>query len=109
MRRKPALLTIGLAFGLNTLLYAHGDHQHVMGRVIKVEATRLQIRTTEGKTVSLRLTDQTKYFRGQTIVRSDAVETGSRVVVDASRDGDRLIAQEVRIGTGDKPAGNKGP
>jgi hypothetical protein len=107
--RRSVLPAAILAFGLASFLYAHGGHPHAMGTVTAVEAKRVEIKTAEGKLMSIRLTDQTKYFRDGSAVDRDLVRVGTRIVVDLSRNGEELVADEVRVGTSPKSVETKKP
>src|SRR5688500_8635862 len=43
------------------LVAAHGSGQHVLGFVSAIDATHIEIKTTNGQLVSVRLTDKTQY------------------------------------------------
>jgi hypothetical protein len=93
--KKLALL--GLLFVV-PLLYAHGGHDHIMGTVTAVTESRLDVKTREGKAVTIRLTGETKYEKDKKPATLKDLKTGVRVVVDADKDKEALVAKEVRIG-----------
>lgn len=76
-------------------LLAHGKG-HVMGTVSAVDATHIEVKTKDGKTVSVTLTDKTKYKRGETAAANGDVKPGMRVSVHLAEDGS---AGEVRLGS----------
>ncbi len=75
---------------------AHG-HGHVMGTVASVTAERIEVKTKDGKTVTVPLTAETKYLKGdQKAARAD-VRVGERVVVHLAAGG---AALEVHLPSG---------
>lgn len=76
---------------------AHGGKTHVMGTVAAVDATHLTVQTREGKSVSIRLNDETKYRNGDAPAKSGDVKVGNRVVVDLTGSDDNPEAGEVRF------------
>jgi hypothetical protein len=100
MSRKTAsfIAVAGLSFGATRLASGEEGPQHLMGTVQGQSAQQLQIRTTEGRTVSVGLDAQTRYERqGKTAMPSD-LKRDARVVVEAEDVGGRLLARLVRIG-----------
>ena len=88
---------------------AHGGHHHVLGTVKAVDAPggRLEVTTRDGKVVTLVLTDKTKYLKGAAAAAAADLVVGQRVVVDARKDGQALVALEVRLGATAPPAAER--
>jgi len=82
-------------------LFAHGGHDHVMGTVTAVTESRLDVKTPEGKAVTIRLTGETKYEKDKKPATLKDLKPGVRVVVDADKDKEVLVAKEVKIGSAD--------
>ena len=101
MRKNLIVLTLAFTFlGLLGLLgdglaLAHGGHPHVMGTVAAIAADHLEVKTKDGKTVSVPLTRDTKYLRGDQPAAPADVRTGERVVVHLGAQG---TAAEVHLG-----------
>jgi hypothetical protein len=86
---------------------AHEGHAHkLMGTVTAVDASRLEVETTDGKKTAVDLTPQTKYFKGKATAAAADLEAGRRVVVTTVEANGRVRATEVRIGVA-KPAPGK--
>lgn len=68
------------------ILLAHGKG-HVMGTVASVDATHMDVQTKDGKTVKVKLTDKTKYMRGDAQATSSEVKPGMKVSVHLADDG----------------------
>jgi hypothetical protein len=96
-RGLGVLLTILL--GLAGAALAHEGHHHeAMGTVKAIEATKLELTTTDGKERSFVLTGTTKFRRGENEVKREDVTVGERaIVMYETRDGaDRAI--EIKLG-----------
>ena len=116
MKARLLILTLllGLAGG-RTL--AHGTKVHVRGTVEKVSSDSLQVKTQDGKTVEVKLTDSTVYLLHVTEKQgkpSDAstdkpataadLAVGDLVVIHAKPKGSLLEADEIRFSV---PGANK--
>ncbi len=75
--------------------FAHGTGQHVLGTVTAIDAAHIEVKTTKGQSVSVRLTDKTRYKAKGKPKTSEAPSVGDRVVIEATKDGDILTATEV--------------
>jgi len=104
-----AALALVLSLVWPARLRAHGGHDHVMGTVKTVDAAagRLEVETKDGKVVSIKLTDKTRYFKGKEGASAADLVAGMRVVVDAGREGGQTVAKEIRLGATPKEAGKK--
>ncbi len=82
-------------------LFAQGGHDHVTGTVTAVTDTRLDVKTPEGKAVTIRLTGETKYEKDRNPATLKDLKPGVRVSVDADKDKEALVAKTVKIGSAD--------
>jgi hypothetical protein len=82
-------------------LRAHG--KMVMGTVTSVDAGSIEVKTTDGKTVKFKLTEKTKYMKGEKAAGNGDVKPGSRVSVHIADDGS---AGEVHLGSDSGPMKN---
>ncbi len=97
MRRHRAALTVVLLLGAFSSVQAHGSGRHVMGTVSAVDASHVEIKTSEGNVVSARLNKETKYFRGKTPATLADVEVGMRIVLHLAGDEDHPTVREARL------------
>lgn len=93
MRKMSALLAFLFIILAASLALAHG-HGHVMGTVAAVTADRIEVKAKDGKVVTVPLTKETKYFKGQQPATHADVKVGERVVVHLGEGG---VAVEVRL------------
>jgi hypothetical protein len=64
----------------------------------------VEIKTKEGKTVSVKLTEATKYTKDGAAAAAKDMLVGQRVSVEAKGHADALEASEVKLGVMAKPA-----
>ena len=86
--------------------WAHsGDH--VMGTITAIDANHLDVKTPQGGTVSITLTDKTA-FASKNTSPTPRPKVGDRVVIDVVKDGNGLKALEMEFSTpGDKAKSSK--
>jgi hypothetical protein len=84
-----------------------------MGTVALVQDHRIEVKATDGKTVTITTTSRTKVTHDRTVMKASDIHVGDRVVITATekKDGEgktTLTASEVRLGApaakGRKPA-----
>jgi YHS domain-containing protein len=92
------LLTCGVAL-------AHGGHPHLMGTVTAVAADHLEVKTKDGKAVSVPLAKTTRYSKGDQKATPADVHAGDRVVVHLGAGG---AAEEVILADGKSGKGSMG-
>ena len=102
MRNRIGSVMAVLALVASTLAYAHEGHQHLKGTVTKMEGMRMELKSTDGKLVTVSLTKETKYLRDRKVVTASDVQSGSRVVIDLDHRGSEMVALEVQIGAAPK-------
>lgn len=83
----------------------HGDNAHVMGTVSAVDAEHVVLKDRAGKTVSIKLTKDTKYLAGDVAAPASDVKIGDRVVVDVAGKEGSFTAMQLRLGSQKPPAG----
>jgi len=90
------LLSIAL-FAISA--FAHGDEQHVIGKVIKVTQSSVTVQTTTNMSVEVVLTSDTKFTKGTASVTLKDLQVGDRVVIHAMpMKVGMLMAHTVQIG-----------
>lgn len=85
MKRFLLLFTTAAVLILPTIAFAHG-YGHVMGTIDSFEENTLTVTSTEGETVTVKLTDTTKILKGKKDGTRDDIVAGSRVVVHFAKD-----------------------
>jgi hypothetical protein len=82
-----------------SLAFAHGNEQHIMGTVSKVSDSSITITTTNGTSVDVALTSQTAFTKNGKTITAQQIKQGDRVVIHAKKNGDKLEAASVQLGT----------
>ncbi len=96
--RTALIMAFVLSVGAG-LAWAHEGHAHtVMGTVTTHHENRLEVKTADGKTVTITLNAKTTVVRGsQKLTVADLAE-GQRVVVDVGEGKQPLTARQVKLG-----------
>jgi hypothetical protein len=76
---------------------AHGTGQHVLGTVTAIDSEHMEIKTTKGATVSVKLTKDTRFREKGNPKSTNTPAVGDRVVVEAMKDDKSLVATEVNF------------
>jgi len=104
-RRKSVALIASVLLGFGGVAIAHEGHSHgkthkMMGTVKAVHAdmNHVEITTKAGKTDGFYVNEQTKYLKGSTPIALSDLIPGTRVIVDAKADGQRMLATVVKVG-----------
>ncbi len=84
---------------LGQVARAHEGHEHVLGTVSAVDASHVEVKSKDGKTVSVRLTSDTKYWKGTAPAAPADLKVGMRVEIHAAPKADVLEAEEIRLGS----------
>src|SRR5687768_501840 len=90
MTKKWALGAILVAaLAIPVAARAHEGHAHkVMGTLVARQDNRLQLKTTDGKVVTVVVTDKTTFARGKQKVDAAALKVGERVVIEVAGEKD---------------------
>jgi hypothetical protein len=89
------------------MVWAHGDEQHVMGTVTKIDAMSISVKTTDGAVKTVMVTPETKFVKNGSMTTLGNLKVGDRVVIHAKAIGDMLHATEVKIGEVSKEAAHQ--
>jgi hypothetical protein len=82
---------------------AHEGHMHkVLGTVQKITGPHVDIKTTDGKTVTVMLDKSTTVTRGKDKLDASAIAVGERISVDYMEENKMLMAHAVKLGTARK-------
>jgi hypothetical protein len=94
------LSAVSMTMLLSALVFAHGDAEHVMGVISAIQGDHVTVKLQDGKTTTVMLDKNTKYFNSEKKAKKEDVKIGLRVVIDAKMDTKMkmLLASEVRLG-----------
>jgi hypothetical protein len=95
-RRLAVVLSIAL---IANAVFAHGDEQHVIGKVTKITQNSVTVQTTTNMSVEVMVTSDTKFTKGTASATLKDLQVGDRVVIHAMpMKGGMLMAHTVQIG-----------
>jgi len=110
-RRKSVAVIALICLGFGGVVIAHEGHSHgkihkMMGTVkaVHVDMNHVEITTKAGKTDGFYVNEQTKYLKGTTKLSLSDLTPGTRVIVDAKMDGQKMLATVVKVGAAPKAA-----
>ena len=96
MQRMVAVVT--LLFALAIMALAHGNEKHVMGTVTSISDSSITVETTAKKSVTVDVSDQTKFEKSDSPATLKDLKVGDKVVIHAGVSGTKLVANEVQFG-----------
>jgi len=97
MKHTAAVAT--LLFALSVMAFAHGNEKHVMGKVTSISDTSITVETTAKKSVTVEVSDKTKFEKSGAAATLKDLKVGDKVVIHAGvSGGDKLVANEVHFG-----------
>src|SRR5216684_2497356 len=96
MKRTVSVVT--LLFALSLMALAHGNEKHVMGKVTSISDSSITVETTAKKSVTVDVSDKTKFEKSGSPGTLKDLKVGDKVVVHADVSGDKLVGNEVHFG-----------
>lgn len=99
---KNWIVTVVLlaSLGIATAALAHEGHMHkALGTVVSVQGAKVEIKTTDGKPLTLVLDKTTAITRGKDKIEITALKAGDRVSVEYMEANKILTAHSVKLGT----------
>ena len=99
---KNWIVTVVLlaALGLATAGLAHEGHMHkALGTIVSVQGEKVEIKTTDGKPLTLVLDNKTAITRGKDKLEITALKAGDRVSVEYMEAKKILTAHSIKLGT----------
>ena len=80
---------------------AHEGHLHkALGTIAGVQGEHVEIKTNDGKAITVMLDKKTKVTRGKEKLDATALKVGERVSVEYMESNKMLMAQAIKLGTG---------
>jgi hypothetical protein len=94
IRRLALVLLVATCAAGHAL--AHPGHDHkIMGTIASIDGTTMVVRTTEGKEVTVQITEKTRLLKGKLRGAPADLKAGVRVVVNVGNGSEPLTAKEV--------------
>jgi hypothetical protein len=82
---------------ISTLSFAYDGDQHVLGTITAIDATHVEVKTSKGQSVNVRINKKTLYKDQRNPKDANVPEVGDRVVIKATKDGKVLVATEIHF------------
>jgi len=99
-KRWGAVLVLVAAL-MPAVALAHGGHLHkALGTIARTDGVHVDIKTTDGKTLTLTLDKQTAVTRGKDKLDATALKTGARVSVEYMEEHKTMTARAIKLSTG---------
>ena len=108
MVKRIGTLTVCMVLFFHVLAFAHGGETHIMGTVTALDATHVEVKTKDGKNISILLNKETQYHKGTAAATSADLKVGDRAVVHATGKGDTLTAGEIHFSSAGETKGHEG-
>jgi hypothetical protein len=103
MKRSSMLAragVLGAAFAFAAPVWAHEGHTHkAMGTVAVVDASRIDVKSSDGKVDSIAITPATKFKKGSKAATSADVMANEKVVVKYTESKGEKTASEIEVGS----------
>ena len=96
---KKLALSLVLTLLLSSLVLAHGNLEHVLGTVVEITDHSVSVKTSDGSIKVVAFDAETKFLKGASPATAKDIKIGTRVVIHAHKNGDKLHAAEIKIGT----------
>jgi hypothetical protein len=106
-KKLIAGLVLIIAVAFTGVARAHEGHAHkVMGTVTARHDNQVELKTRDGKVVTIVLNENTSFARGKQKVAGDVVKVGERVVVEVAGEKD-MTAKTVTLAAATPVAARK--
>ena len=102
------IVTLACLF-VSTPSFARSADQHVLGTIMAIDATHVEIKTTKGQPVNVRINKQTLYKDESNPKGANRPQVGDRVVVKATKDDKVLLATDIHFSSARRAPAPKPP
>jgi hypothetical protein len=93
-------LVLAAALVLPVVAGAHEGHVHkALGTISVINGEHVEIKTTDGKNLTVMLDKKTTVTRGKEKLDATALKVGERISVDYMEQNKMMMAQAIKLGT----------
>jgi hypothetical protein len=93
-------LVLTVALAIPVIMRAHEGHKHkALGTIASVQGERVEIKTTDGKTITVMLDNTTTVTRGKDKLDATALKAGERISVDYMEKNKVMMAHAIKLAT----------
>ena len=93
-------LALTAALALPVVSFAHEGHVHkALGTILTINGEHVEIKTTDGKNLTVMLDKKTTITRGKEKLDATALKVGERISVDYMEQNKMMMAQAIKLST----------
>ena len=93
-------LALTAALALPVVSFAHEGHVHkALGTIATINGEHVEIKTTDGKNLTVMLDKKTTITRGKDKLDATALKVGERISVDYMEQNKMMMAQAIKLST----------
>ena len=105
MKKRIAALAVAAVLALPVVARAHEGHTHkVLGTVASAQAKQIEVKSTDGKVITVVFDARTAITRGKDKLDATALRVGERVSVDYTQTKNVNTAKTIKLGETPAPA-----
>ena len=82
---------------ISTPSFAHGTDQHVLGTIMAITGTHVEVKTPKGQSVNVQVNKKTRYKDESNPKGANVPKVGDRVIIKATKDDKVLLATEIHF------------
>jgi hypothetical protein len=95
-----AAMVLAAALIIPATALAHGGHLHkALGTIARIDGVHVDVKTTDGKTLTLTLDKKTTVTRGKDKLDPTALKAGERISVDYMEENKSMMARAIKLST----------
>jgi hypothetical protein len=100
-RYSIVAIALVAALSIPALTRAHGGHLHkALGTISSIQGEHVEIKTTDGKTLTIMLDKKTTFTRGKEKLDATALKVGERISVDYMEEKNKMMmAHAIKLAT----------
>lgn len=99
MKHAISLFLMVMFLNFPSFVFAHGNALHILGTVTETTAERIVGTTPKGESVTLMIREKTIFQQDGITTKTARPAVGDRVVAEAEKEADNLVAHEIRFAT----------
>ena len=100
MKHWIVAVLVMTALAIPTIGHAHEGHLHkALGTIASVQGDHVEIRTNDGKSITVMLNNKTAVTRGKEKLDATALKVGDRVSVEYMEEKKMMMAHAIKLGT----------
>ncbi|WP_447963031.1 hypothetical protein [Nitrospira sp. Ecomares 2.1] len=99
MKHMMAFILMVMLLMVPSFVFAHGNAIHIFGTVTESAQEQIVVTTPKGESVTLMIQEKTIFQLDGITTNTARPAVGDRVVAEAEKEADDLVAHEIRFAT----------